>query len=51
MEIEINNVFVDNVNRVNIAPQRDGFLVRLFRPLNVNVLIRLAIFMWLFGPS
>jgi len=40
----------NNNNNNNVVP-RDGIMVRLFRLLNVNVLIRLAIFMWLFGPN
>ena len=46
-----NNVFANNaINRANIAV-RETFFRRLFRLLNVNVLIRLGICMWLFGPS
>eukprot|EP00484_Ammonia_sp_Unknown_P024583 CAMPEP_0197029076 /NCGR_PEP_ID=MMETSP1384-20130603/8604_1 /TAXON_ID=29189 /ORGANISM="Ammonia sp." /LENGTH=551 /DNA_ID=CAMNT_0042458179 /DNA_START=22 /DNA_END=1680 /DNA_ORIENTATION=+ len=47
-----NNVFANdnNANDRNRA-QRESFFARLFRVLNVNILIRLGIFMWLFAPN
>merc|ERR1712228_929189 len=46
-----NNVFNNVNNRRRIVQNREGWFMRMFRILNINVLIRLGIFMWLFAPN
>eukprot|EP01083_Nonionella_stella_P165054 548129_1 len=50
---EANNVVNENNANANNNENalRDRWFVRLFRALNINVLIRLGIFMWFFGPN